>query len=48
MTFLKGIVEAKVQDVRPLIKLFKVDCWKSPERKAHNMNDVQVSDYDDE
>jgi CTD small phosphatase-like protein 2 len=34
MVFLKGIIEAQVNDVRPLIKLFKVDCWKSPEKKS--------------
>lgn len=31
--FLKGIVEAQVKDVRPLINLFKADYWKSPTKK---------------
>ena len=30
MVFLRGLVEAQVKDVRPLIKLFKAECWKSP------------------
>lgn len=28
--FLKGLVEAQVKDVRPLLNLFKAECWKSP------------------
>ena len=42
MTFLKGIVEAQVKDVRPLINLFKAECWKSPQKKR--MNDIDAGD----
>jgi TFIIF-interacting CTD phosphatase-like protein len=33
MVFLKGLVEASVKDVRPLINLFKAECWRSPTKK---------------
>ena len=32
-TFLQGLVEAQVKDVRPMINLFKAECWKSPQKK---------------
>lgn len=32
MVFLRGISEAQVQDVRPMIKLFKGEVWRSPEK----------------
>jgi CTD small phosphatase-like protein 2 len=33
LVFLRGIIDASVKDVRPLIRLFKSDCWKSPDKK---------------
>ncbi len=33
LVFLRGIVESQVKDVRPLIKMFKSDFWKSPDKK---------------
>lgn len=32
MIFLKGVVEAQVKDVKPLINLFKADYWRSPQK----------------
>lgn len=37
--FLKGLVEAQVKDVRPMINLFKADCWKSPSKKSKKDKD---------
>jgi hypothetical protein len=36
LVFLKGLVEAQVKDVRPLLNLFKADCWKSPAKKGRS------------
>ncbi|CDW73412.1 nli interacting factor-like phosphatase family protein [Stylonychia lemnae] len=41
--FLKGLVEAQVKDVRPLINLFKAECWKSPTKKRKDQ-DVYAGD----
>ena len=41
--FLKGMVEASVKDVRPLISLFKANCWDSP-TKNKNQDDVFAGD----
>ena len=41
--FLKGLVEAQVKDVRPLISLFKAECWKSP-KKSKNKDDIYAGD----
>ena len=41
--FLRGLVEASVKDVRPLINLFKAECWKSPARKRRT-KDVFAGD----
>jgi len=43
MVFLKGLVEAQVKDVRPLINLFKAECWKSPTKNRGN-KDVYAGD----
>jgi CTD small phosphatase-like protein 2 len=31
--FLQGLIDAQVLDVRPMINLFKAECWKSPQKK---------------
>jgi hypothetical protein len=41
--FLKGLVEAQVKDVRPMINLFKAECWKSPTKKGRT-KDVYAGD----
>lgn len=41
--FLKGLVDAQVKDVRPLISLFKAECWKSP-TKTKNKHDIYAGD----
>jgi CTD small phosphatase-like protein 2 len=41
--FLKGLVEAQVKDVRPLISLFKTECWRSP-TKTKNRDDIYAGD----
>ena len=38
MIFLKGIVDASVKDVRPLISLFKADYWRSPTKKTRDVS----------
>lgn len=43
MVFLKGLVEAQVKDVRPLINLFKAECWKSP-TKTRASKDVYAGE----
>lgn len=43
MVFLKGLVEAQVKDVRPLINLFKAECWKSP-TKSRASKDVYAGE----
>lgn len=32
MTFLNGMIEAQVKDVRPLVNLFKANYWKNSNR----------------
>ena len=32
MTFLNGMIEAQVKDVRPLVNLFKANYWKNSTR----------------
>ena len=43
MAFLKGMVQSQVLDVRPLVNLFKADCWKSPEKKKR-MEDIEAGE----